>query len=123
MRLIYNNIDEKYNHVLELNKYLRNNLKCYINSTNSSIPHILNLSVLNIKPETILHALEKYDIFISTQSACSTGDTSTSVYAVTKDLEKAKHSVRISLSYLTTIDEVKYFVKCFNDVLEEYRID
>ena len=123
LRLIYNNIDEKYNHVLELNKYLRNNLKCYINSTNSSIPHILNLSVLNIKPETILHALEKYDIFISTQSACSTGDTSTSVYAVTKDLEKAKHSVRISLSYLTTIDEVKYFVKCFNDVLEEYRID
>ncbi len=123
LRLIYNNIDEKYNHVLELNKYLRNNLKCYINSTDSSIPHILNLSVLNIKPETILHALEKYDIFISTQSACSTGDTSTSVYAVTKDLEKAKHSVRISLSYLTTMDEVKYFVKCFNDVLEEYRID
>lgn len=120
LRLIYNDIDEKYNHVLELNNYLKNNLKCEINSTPSSIPHILNLSILNIKPETVLHALEKYDIFISTQSACSTGDTSTSVYAVTKDIEKAKHSIRISLSYLTTMDEVKYFIKCFNEVLEEY---
>ena len=120
LRLIYNDIDEKYKHVLELNNYLKNNLKCEINSTPSSIPHILNLSVLNIKPETVLHALEKYDIFISTQSACSTGDTSTSVYAVTKDIEKAKHSIRISLSYLTTMDEVKYFIKCFNEVLEEY---
>ncbi len=80
----------------------------------------MNISILNIKPETILHALEKYNIYISTQSACSTADVSNSVYAVTKDLEKAKHSVRISLSYLTSLDDIKYFIKCFNEVLNTY---
>ncbi len=120
LRLIYDNIDDKYKHVESLNKYLKDNLNCYINSTSSSIPHILNLSVLDIKPETLLHALEEYNIFISTQSACSTGDTSTSVYAVTNDILRAKHSIRISLSYLTTFDEVEYFIKCFNEVILKY---
>ena len=120
LRLIYNDIDIKYSHVLELNNYIRNNIDVPINSTNASIPHILNISVLNIKPETVLHALEKYDIYISTQSACSTGDTSTAVYAVTNDLERAKHSIRISLSYLTSMDEVIYFVKCFKEVIDTY---
>ena len=80
----------------------------------------MNISVLNIKPETVLHALEKYDIYISTQSACSTGDTSTAVLAVTNDLERSKHSIRISLSYLTSMDEVIYFVKCFKEVIDTY---
>ena len=120
LRLIYNDDNLKYNHVLELNNYLKDNINAIINSTKSSIPHILNISILNIKPETILHALEKYNIYISTQSACSTADVSNSVYAVTKDLEKAKHSVRISLSYLTSLDDIKYFIKCFNEVLNTY---
>ena len=120
LRLIYNDTNLKYNHVLELNNYLKDNINAIINSTKSSIPHILNISILNIKPETILHALEKYNIYISTQSACSTADVSNSVYAVTKDLEKAKHSVRISLSYLTSLDDIKYFIKCFNEVLNTY---
>ena len=105
---------------LRLNNYLKDNINAIINSTTSSIHHILNISILNIKPETILHGLEKYNIYISTQSACSTADVSNSVYAVTKDLEKAKHSVRISLSYLTSLDDIKYFIKCFNEVLNTY---
>lgn len=120
LRLSYDNFETKYNHVLELNNYLKNNLKTIINSTKSSIPHILNISILNIKPETVLHALEKYEIYISTQSACSTSDVSKSVYSVTKDLEKAKHSLRISLSYLTTKEEINYFLKSLNEVIEKY---
>lgn len=120
LRLIYNDIDLKYMHVLELNNYLKDNLNVPFNSTSSSIPHILNLSILNIKPETMLHALEEYNIYISTQSACSTSDVSNSVYAATHDIEKAKHSIRISLSYLTTLEDVKYFIKCFNECLEKY---
>lgn len=118
LRLAYDDIDNKYNHVLELNKYLRNNLNVIFNSNSSSIPHILNISILDIKPETLLHSLEKYDIYISTQSACSTSDTSTSVYTVTRDLNKASHSVRISLSHLTTMEEIKYFIKCLNEILD-----
>lgn len=120
LRLSYNDFDNKYNHVLELNNYLRNNLNVIINSTKSSIPHILNISILNIKPETVLHALEEYDIYISTQSACAKGDISESVYAITNDLEKSKHSLRISISSLTTIDEINYFIKKLDETIKKY---
>ena len=38
---------------------------------------------------------------------------SKAVYAVTKDEEAASSSLRISLSYLTTKDEIDTFLKCF----------
>ena len=38
---------------------------------------------------------------------------SDAVYAVTKDREKSKHSIRISLSYLTTEEEIKEFLEKF----------
>lgn len=118
LRLSYNNILEKYNHVNNLNKYLRENLdkfdNVHINSTNKSIPHILNFSVLNVKPETLVHALEEYEIYISTKSACSNSNSmSTSVYSVTNNKEYALSSIRVSISYLTTKEEIDYFLEKF----------
>ncbi len=34
-------------------------------------PHILNLSFLGVRGEVLLHALERYDVIVSTGSACS----------------------------------------------------
>lgn len=118
LRLIYQDLDGKYVYVNELNRYLREELVKFpgvvINSNKHSIPHILNISVLGIMPETFLHALEEYEIYISTQSACSSeASISKAVYAVTKDEEAASSSLRISLSYLTTKDEIDTFLKCF----------
>lgn len=110
------NIDEKYKKVEGLNNYLKDNLKnlpnIIINQSSNSIPHILNISVLNYKPETFLHYLEMSHIYISTQSACSTNDYSKSVYALTNDKELAKTSVRISLSYKTTKEELNKLIRC-----------
>ena len=127
LRLALEEIDKKYEHILSLNKYLKEELKnlpnVTINSNDYSIPHILNLSVLNIKPETMLHALEEHDIYISTQSACSSGNTiSKAVLEVTKDELKASHSIRISISYLTTKEEIDTFIKTFKMVLEKLSI-
>lgn len=126
LRLVSENLNEKVNHVQKLNSILKEKLTKYpnvhINSTDKSIPHILNFSVIGVKPETMLHALESYDIFISTKSACSSNNSlSSSVMAVTKNEEAANHSLRISLSYLTTIEELNYFVEkfdeCYNKLL------
>lgn len=119
IRLAYNDFDKKYEHVKEINNYLKKELCKYenivINSNDKCIPHILNISVLNIKPETMLHALEEYEIYISTQSACSSNTSrSRAVYALTHDEQAAEHSIRISLSYLTTMDDIKYFIDCFD---------
>lgn len=119
LRLATENLEKKYEHVKELNNYLRENLKKYnkvfINSNEKSIPFVLNMSVIGIKPETLLHALEEDEIYISTQSACSSNTTiSKAVYNLTKSEERAGSSVRVSISYLTTKEEIDKLLESFD---------
>jgi cysteine desulfurase len=118
LRLATENLNENYQHVLRLREYLITELKkekdVIINSNDYCIPHIVNISVPKIKPETFVYALEEYKIFISTQSACSSGESiSKAVYAITKDEEIASSSLRISISNFTTKEEIKEFLKYF----------
>ena len=117
--LIIPNITTNYKYIEKLNISILNKLKEYsdisINSTTNSLPSTINISLKNIKPETFIHALDEYDIFISTKSACSSTKTmSDSVYAVTKDRDRAMHSIRITLSHLTTEEEITKFLNIFD---------
>lgn len=118
LRLAYENIDNDYKHVESLNNKLKKGLKnyknVYINSNHYSIPHIVNISIIGVKPETMLHALEENEIYISTQSACSTGETSKAVMVLTNDEKKASSSIRVSISRKTTEDEIEKFLKTFD---------
>ena len=119
LRLSLEDIDNKYNKVKELNNYLKDNLSKYdrvvINSNNNSIPHILNISIKGVKPETMLHALEEYEIYISTKSACSDSKSnSKAVFALTSNEELSKSSIRISISSITTREEINYFLDKFD---------
>lgn len=118
LRLAYQNIDNDIKKVNELNKKIKDSLKgydnVYINSNEYSIPHILNISIVSVKPETMLHALEEDEIYVSTQSACSTGNTSKSVMAVTNDDQRASSSIRISISRKTTDEDINKFLKSFD---------
>ena len=84
-----------------------------INSTKYSIPHVLNISLSNVRPETFIHALEEDEIYVSTNTACSSGDLSTSVMAIYNDKARATSTIRISLSYVTTNEEINKFIKIF----------
>lgn len=90
--------------------------KILINKTNYSIPHIFNISLMNIKPETFIHALEKRDIYIGTNTACSKGKLSTSIMAVYNDEVRATTSLRVSLSHLTSFDDINKFLYSFDIV-------
>lgn len=118
LRLEHTSLDEKYKNVLEKRNYLKERLEkyenVYINSNDYSIPYVLNFSVIGVKPETMLHALEMDDIYISTQSACSTGQMSKPVFAVTNDEKIALSSLRISISNYTTKEELDLFLKSFD---------
>lgn len=125
LRIAYDDFDSKSNKVKEIHDYLINKIKdldIYINSNDYCIPNIVNVSLKNIKPETMQHALEEYDIYISTQTACSSSDYSKAVYAVTNDKEKSRHSIRISLSHLTTKEEIDKFVEVFSMLLNKLNI-
>lgn len=118
LRLAMEKSEQKKEHVKKLNIKVKDFLSKYpkvvINSTNKSLPHVINFSVLGIKPETFQHSLEEDEIFISTKSACSKGDPlSKAVYAICKKEDVASHSLRISISHLTTEEEIELFMKSF----------
>lgn len=99
----------------ELKKKLLHYKKVRINSTDKSIPHILNLSVQGVKGGQFQEALEQEEIFVSVKSACSVpGSPSRPVYAVSKDKKNAMCSWRISLSHLTTQEELEEFMDAFD---------
>ncbi len=125
LRLVYEDFEKKDNYIHELNSYFIDKLSkldVSINSNKYCVPQVVNLSIKGIKPETMQHALEEYEIYISTQTACSTGDYSRAVYAVTHSKERASHSIRVSLSYKTTYEEIDDFIDVFSRLIIDLNI-
>lgn len=126
LKLSLNDLDNKYDYVLKLNNKLKNNLdtikEIHINSNSNSLPHILNFSIKGIKPETLINSLSEEDIYISTKTACSNSDISDSVLELTKDEYLAKSSVRVSISHLTTEEEIDKFFNVLKNKIEELSI-
>jgi len=117
-------MQERYEYVATLNQKLREHFKKYpkikINSTENSIPFILNLSIMGVKSELFQSELEKLDIYVATKSACCAPNTvSRPVYALTKDKKASLSTLRISLSHLTTSEDVEVFLNCFKKCYEK----
>ncbi|HCL03474.1 MAG TPA: aminotransferase V [Lachnoclostridium phytofermentans] len=118
VKLSLEHYEERLDRVVSLRKQFESRLRNYpnvrINSTECGVPHILNISVKGVKAITMKELLEEYGICISIKSACSATMTpSRPVYAVTKDKKNALSSFRISLSHLTTDEEVEKFFEGF----------
>ena len=124
MRLALNDLDRKEAFVKRLNDKIVNDISHYkdikINQTKYSIPHILNISLMNIKPESFVHAMEEHEVYISTNTACSSGELSTSVMAIYNDKARATTTIRISLSSITTLDEVNKFLTFFHGEYQKF---
>ncbi len=122
IRLANVDLEKRERFITLLNEKICEQMKKFphvvINKTKYSIPHILNISFMDVMPETLIHALEKKEIYVGTNTACSSGELSTSVMAIYNDLERAKHTIRISLSFMTTTDEVNKFLTILT---EEYQ--
>ncbi len=124
IELALDNLNKRYDYISGLNKYLRDELSIFsnvhINSPKNSIPNTLNFSLVKMDAKRVVKKLTENGICLSTTSACSLGSTpSKSVYAITNDLELAKNSIRISLSHLTTIEELNKFMKIFKKIYDE----
>ncbi|MBE6158457.1 MAG: cysteine desulfurase [Firmicutes bacterium] len=122
------NQENRYNYVLELNKRIINHLKKYdyihINNTDKSIPFTINFSIRGIHSKDFAKMLEEKDIYISTKTSCCPENTpSKLVYALTKDKSLAATSLRVSLSHLTTNEEINSFLNTFDECIEELKKD
>ena len=122
IRIATENLDKNIEKVKKLKEKLENGLKDYdihINSNNLCIPHIYNLSLLKIKSETFVRAIEKEGICISTTTACSSLEESKTLHAITNDKNISTTSIRISISHHTTENEIDKFLLAFDKVYND----
>jgi cysteine desulfurase len=126
LMLIQSELDSHYDYVLELHNYFKQQLtglpNVLINGANKNYsPYILNISILNTESETFIHYLERFEIYVAAGSACNskTKKPEKTIYAMTNDERRAVTSLRISLSYVSTKDEIDEFVKCLRKFLEK----
>lgn len=121
LKKYYNETKEHYDYVQKLNNYIYSNINNKIVKFNSnkdySSPYIINISIKDTLGETLVHYFEEKDIYISTGSSCSSKirKPEKTILAMTNDEVRANSSIRISLSHLTTLDEVKKLVNVIND--------
>lgn len=117
--LAFHDLENKIERIKGLNRRVKEFLSKYdtivMNSTEYSIPNTINFSILNVDSEQMLLKLSDKDIFISNKSACSANSKmSIAVRSVTKDDKRALTSLRVSLSHVTTNEELDYFFEQFD---------
>ena len=128
-REAYENFEEKISKMIELKDYFIDRVTSIENVTvNSSkgaegAPHIISVSFLGVRSEVMLHSLEDKEIYISSGSACSSNKPSVS--ATLKGIglkpEQTDSTVRFSLSYDTTKEELDYAVDVIAGMIELLR--
>jgi cysteine desulfurase len=118
LRIALADISRKEEHIKKLNNRLTNEIlklnNIVSNNTLYSIPHIINLSIKDIKPEIIVKALSDKEIYIGYKD-----DINDSIMALYHDENRARSSIRISISHITTIDEIDRFINNFYNVYED----
>jgi len=94
-----------------------------VNSPADGAPHILNVSFPGIKPEVLIHALEKKGVYVSTLSACSARRHQLSRVLLAMGLgeERAASSIRLSLSYVNTEEEIIAAVGILQETVGQLR--
>lgn len=108
------NIISNLEKVQTLNSYLRDRISridgIVINSTDNSLPYILNISVIGIRSETMLHFLAQRGVYVSSGSACAKGGPSYVLNALGLDKNLADSAIRISFSKYSTIEDIDALV-------------
>lgn len=122
LKIYYPKTEDHYQNVKKMNHYLRSKIKplknIIINSSEEGSPYILNVSILNNNGETIVHILEEDEIYVSTGSACSSKlkKPEKTVYAMTNSVPLATSTIRISLSHLTTYQDIDKLINALEKI-------
>ncbi len=120
--------ETRYKYVLKLNKQIINYIsqysKVHINNTSKSLPFTINFSIKGIKSIDFAKMLEEKNIYVSTKTSCCPLETpSKLIYALTQDKSLASTSIRVSLSHLTTENEIAEFLTAFDECYRKLETD
>ena len=103
-------IENNYKTVSALNNYAKKKLLqiegVTLNSPEAALPYVLNISAGRVRSETMLHFLEKREVFVSSGSACAKGKPSHVLSAMGLSREKADSALRISFCKHNTLEDI-----------------
>lgn len=124
LEIALSKMKERYEYISKLNKVIKDDLKLkkdvFINNRDNSIPHVINFSVKGIKATELQKRFNDENIYVSTKTSCCPTETpSKMIYALTQDKALSMSSIRVSLSHLTTMDEVLEFLRVFDNIYKE----
>lgn len=115
------NISQNLTKIRELRDYAVKRLLTIdgteLNSPENALPYIINISAVGVRSETMLHFLEKKNIFVSSGSACAKGKKSHVLSAMGISSERQDSALRISFSKCSTKEEVDELVKAIEEGL------
>lgn len=82
-------------------------------------PHIVNISIRDVRSEVMLHSLEEYGVYVSAGSACSSNKPAPSRTLQEIGLSKSAvaSAIRISFCAETTEEEVDYAVEKMKEII------
>ncbi|ERF47887.1 cysteine desulfurase [Staphylococcus arlettae] len=95
----------------------------YLNSPEGSSPHIINIAFPGVKGEVLVNAFSKYDVMLSTTSACSSKKASLNEVLLAMGIteKRIEGSIRLSLGSHTTVEDIEDFKAQFIKVYEEVK--
>lgn len=107
----------------ELRTFVNKYKGVYINSPQDAAPHILNIAFPGVKGEVLVNAFSKYDVMLSTTSACASKKAELNEVLLGMGISKRniEGSIRISLGSNTTADNIAEFKETFIQVYEEVK--
>lgn len=137
---LYENFDEKIDHMYELKQYLIKEisklegvtinglpLECTtsydMEDIKKTAPHIISISFEGVRSEVLLHALEEKGVYVSAGSACSSHHPSPSstLLAIGIPSRLMDSTIRISLSDMNTREEIEYATEQIKEILPHLR--
>lgn len=126
IRLAIDKLNSKYAMIKTMHDHLYDSLvkledDIIMNSPRDGSPFIVNFSLKNKRASVLVEALSNAGIYVSTSSACSAklAKESYVIKAMFADERRAKNSIRISLGYDNTMDEIDTFLNTLEKILKE----
>lgn len=127
------NMAEDTKKLMELKKYFIEGLSdiedvtvngCdIVNGSNYGAPHIISVSVRNVRSEVLLHSLEAKGIYVSAGSACSTHkrEPSKTLTAIGLDPKLYESTVRFSMSVFTEKEDMDAALEAMKEIIPTLR--
>lgn len=124
--ICFQNMQKNERNVFEIKKTLAEDILKEIpdtqingDSLEKSSPYVLNVTFKGVRSETLLHALESKDIFVSAGSACNSKKNTNSPVLTAMGLspEEIEGAIRFSFCQYNTVEEAKECLAALKEIV------